>query len=206
MATVRAYLRVSTGEQAESGLGLEAQRAAIVARASREGWATVEYVDAGYSGGSLKRPAVTELLNAIQLGDVLIVAKLCRISRSLSDFAGLVERSQREGWTLVCLDPDLDLSTPNGRLVGNVLAAVVQWEREIIGQRVKEALAAKKARGEKLGADPVIVGELASMISGMREVGMTMRRICEQLNSQGVPTPRGGVEWRPSSIQGLLAR
>lgn len=203
---VRGYVRCSSEEQADSRLGLEAQRAAIEARCVERGFELVGvYEDAGWSGASLVRPAISTLLGEIRSGEGLMVSKLCRVSRSLVDFAGLVERSRREGWSLVVLDPDLDLSSANGRLVANVLAAVVEWERDIIGQRTSEALAAKAARGERVGAAPLVVGELAERINGMR-ASMSLRGICEVLNGEGVPTPRGGVVWRPSSLQGVLQR
>lgn len=203
----RAYIRVSTVEQADSRLGLEAQSFSIREACERRGFDLVDtYEDAGFSGGSLRRPAVERLLGDVRPGEAVVVAKLCRISRSLMDFAGLVERSKREGWSLVVLDPDLDLSTANGRLVANVLAAVVEWERDIIGQRTCEALAAKRARGERLGAEPVVVGALADRIRVMRAGGESLRSICGVLNAEGVPTPRGGRVWRPSSLEGVLAR
>lgn len=203
----RAYIRVSTGEQSDSRLGLEAQSQAIREAAVRRGMEVVAtYEDAGFSGGSLRRPAVSDLLSDVRRGEAIIVAKLCRISRSIVDFSGLVERSKREGWSLVVLDPDIDLSTPNGRLVANVLASVAEWERDIIGQRTSEALRAKVARGERVGAAPVVVGALAERIQSLRDGGESLRSICSVLNSEGVPTPRGGRVWRPSSLEGVLTR
>ena len=120
------YLRVSTEEQADSGLGLEAQRAVIEAEVARRGWELVEVlVDAGASGKSLSgRPALAEALALVRSGeaDVLVVAKLDRLSRSRLDFAGLMADAQARGWLLVALDLGMDLSTPAGEFMGSVMA------------------------------------------------------------------------------------
>src|SRR5215213_6077825 len=154
-STAVAYLRVSTDEQAESGAGLDAQRAAIEAEATRRGWTITEWhVDAGVSGKSLNgRPALADALDAVRgrRAAALVVAKLDRLSRSLLDFAGLMADAQREKWNLVALDLGIDLSTPAGEFMASVMASAAQWERRIIGQRTKDALAARKAAGVRLG-------------------------------------------------------
>lgn len=204
---VYGYVRCSSEEQADSRLGLEAQRAAISGYCERKGYVLQGFFeDAGFSGANTRRPALQELLGTIGRGEGLVVAKLCRLSRSVHDFAGLVRAADRAGWLPVCLDPELDLATPNGRLVANILASVVQWEADIVGQRTREALAAKRRRGEPLGGLPVIVGPLAEEIRELRAGGLSMRAICADLERRGVPTPRGGLSWRPSSLQGVLAR
>src|SRR4051794_697072 len=96
---VLAYLRVSTSEQADSGAGLAAQRAAIEAEAARRGWASVEFIeDAGYSAKSMRRPGLALALDRLRRGDasVLVVAKMDRLSRSLLDFASILATAQRE--------------------------------------------------------------------------------------------------------------
>ncbi len=99
--TVRAYVRVSTDRQADVGHGMDAQRNAIQGEADRRGWESLRwYTDGGQSGKDLDRPAMQRLLRDVRRGDVLVVAKLDRLSRSLVDFAGLMERAQRERWTL----------------------------------------------------------------------------------------------------------
>lgn len=203
---VYGYVRVSSEEQADSRLGLEAQRSAITEACERRGYALRGfYEDAGVSGRTTVRPALQEALSVVSRGEGIVVAKLCRLSRSVHDFAGLVKLAQRSGWSPIVLDPDLDLATANGRLIANILASVVEWESDMIGQRTREALAAKVARGERVGAEPVIVGELAAEVQAMHRT-MSMRAICADLNARGVPTPRGGSCWRPSSLQGVLGR
>ena len=122
---VAGYVRVSTSEQADSGAGLEAQRAAITSEAERRGWELVHiHEDAGASGKSLSgRPGLLEALEAVERGDAqaLVVAKLDRLSRSLLDFAGLMERARKRGWSLVALDLGVDTSTPSGEMMASVL-------------------------------------------------------------------------------------
>ena len=147
------YVRVSTDEQADSGLGLAAQRAAVASEAERRGWTLVEVYEDAQSGKSLDRPGLAEALAAVEEGRAagILVAKLDRLSRSLRDFADLMSRARSKGWNLVALDLGVDLSTPAGEFMANVMASAAQWERRIIGQRTKDALAAKRAQGVKLG-------------------------------------------------------
>ena len=113
------YIRVSTSEQADSGAGLEAQRAAITSEAVRRGWQLVHvFEDAGASGKSLNdRRGLQRALEAVEAGmaDGLVVAKLDRLSRSLLDFAGLMERAERKRWELVVLAEQFDMTTSSGR-------------------------------------------------------------------------------------------
>ena len=115
---VAAYLRCSTAEQADSGAGLDAQRHAIATETERRGWELADfYVDAGASGKSLGgRAGLDAAISAIESGDanVLMVSKLDRLSRSLLDFATLMQRAQAKDWNLVALDLGIDLSTPAG--------------------------------------------------------------------------------------------
>jgi DNA invertase Pin-like site-specific DNA recombinase len=203
-----AYLRVSTAEQADSGAGLDAQRSTVLREAQRRDWNLVAVeVDAGASGKSLSgRPALDEALDAVRSGraDVLVVAKLDRLSRSVADFAALLDRAQREGWGLVALDLGVDTTTPAGELVANVMAAVAQWERRTIGQRTKEGLAAKKASGVRLGRPAVLSRDVVQRICDRRSAGLTLQAIADELNAEGVPTARGTGPWRVSSVAALL--
>ncbi|MGI8844835.1 MAG: recombinase family protein [Thermoleophilaceae bacterium] len=203
------YVRVSTEEQGLSGAGLEAQRAAILAEARRRGWEVVEtFEDRGYSARDLKRPGVQAALDALERGQgaALVVAKLDRLSRSMIDFTGLMARATKESWALVALDCAVDTTTPAGEAMAHVLATFAQFERRLIGQRTKDALAIKRGEGVRLGRPPAISPELAERIRQERAAGLTLRQIAERLTEDGVPTPRGGREWRPSSLERLLAR
>lgn len=201
------YRRVSTAEQSDSGAGLEAQEHALRLAAERKGWDVVEVLtDAGASGKSLSgRPALAAALDLVETGaaDVLAVAKLDRLSRSLLDFAGLMARAHRDGWALVALDVDVDTTTPGGKLVANVMASVAEWERETIGARTRDALAAKRAQGVRLGRPRTLPLDVLERISRDRAAGMTFRAIADGLTADGVPTAQGGV-WRPGTVAAVL--
>ncbi len=205
-ATVRAlaYLRVSTEGQAESGAGLDAQRAAVEAEAQRQGWQLEIVADTG-SGAHLNRPALVEALDRLDRGeaDLLLAAKLDRVSRSVKDFAGLLERANRRGWRLVLLDLG-DTSTATGELTANMIASAAQYERRLIGQRTREGLAAKRAAGVRLGRPSVLPREVIERVVTERREGQSMRMIAEGLTADRVPTARGGTEWRVSSVQAVL--
>ena len=208
MERVIGYIRVSTAEQAGSGLGLDAQRAQIASESERKGWTVVEvYVDAGGSGKSLSgRPGLAAALGAVESGTAegLVVAKLDRLSRSMIDFAGLVVRAKKRKWNIVALDLGLDLSTPNGKFMANVMASVAEWERETIAQRTREALAVARQRGVRLGRPRAVTGDVYALIEDMRRGGQSLAKIASRLNDLAVPTGQGGTRWYPSTVRGLL--
>ena len=202
------YIRVSTEEQADSGLGLTAQKTAIDAECAARGWTlTAIRQDAGLSGKSIaNRPGLVAALEDVESGGVggIIVAKLDRLSRSLKDFASLMERAQNGGWNLVALDLGVDLSTAAGEFMANVMASAAQWERRIIGQRTREALAAKKAQGVKLGRPPTLPKAVVGRILVARNAGEGWSAIARQLNIEKVPTAHGGVRWHPSTVRTIV--
>jgi DNA invertase Pin-like site-specific DNA recombinase len=203
-----AYLRVSTDEQAESGLGLDAQEHAITIACDRGGWTIGEVVrDEGQTGANLQRPGLRRALRAISRGeaDGLIVSRLDRLTRSLGDFGALMQWFQDSDAVFVSLQPELDMSTAAGRLVANVYASVVEWERGVISERTTAALAALRARGRPTGRPAVADRpEIADRIRTMRDAGHTLQSIADTLNADGIPTPRGGARWRTSSVQTVV--
>jgi DNA invertase Pin-like site-specific DNA recombinase len=202
-----AYTRVSTSEQADSGAGLDVQIAAIELDCRRRDATIVErFEDAGFSAKNLKRPGIQQALDLLGTGraDALVVAKLDRLSRSLLDFAALMERARREGWALVALDLGVDTTTPSGEMMANVLATFAQFERRLIGQRTKDALAIKRAQGVKLGRPRAVPGEIIDQIVAMRASGTTFAAIATQLNECQVPTGHGGACWHASTVHALL--
>ncbi|GMA40209.1 recombinase family protein [Mobilicoccus caccae] len=201
------YVRVSTNEQASSGLGLGAQRTTITERCSARGWDLVDVVaDEGLSASTLRRPGLTTALDRMAAGeaDVLVVAKLDRLSRSLRDFIDLRDRAAAGGWGLVILDVALDMSTPSGQLTSNVLASVGEFERALISARTRDALAEARKRGVRLGRPPEIPDHVAARIRGRRAAGDSLRRIAADLTADDIPTARGGAVWSPSSVQTVL--
>jgi len=199
--SVYAYLRVSTSEQAATGHGLDAQRESIRQVTERRGWKDVEWhVDGGHSGKDLDRPAMREVLSKIRKGDVLVVAKLDRLSRSLADFAGLMQQASRRGWSFVALDLGVDTTTPTGRLVANVMASVSEWEREVIGQRTKEGMAAARAKGRLPGKRSSLDPSTRVRILAERSAGASLRAIASGLTSDGVPTATCRAGWTASQV------
>lgn len=202
--TVYAYIRCSTGEQADSGLGLEAQARVIARECEQRGLVLGEsFVDAGFSGKDLKRPELTRALKRLAPGDTLIAAKLDRLSRSLYDFAGLMERSRNEGWRLLVLDSPVDTSSPAGEVMASVLASFAQFERRLISQRTREALAEKKAQGVKLGRPSLLTEDERRHVIELAEA----HGYCPAarlLNAEGARTGAGGRQWYGSSVRSLV--
>lgn len=162
------------------------------------------FVDAAASGKALVgREALARALAVVQAGhaQVLIVSKLDRLSRSLLDFAEIMRRAQNEGWNLVALDLGIDLSTPAGEFLASVIASAAQWERRIIGQRTKDALAAKKASGVRLGRPGSLPADIVQRIISERSRGTTLAVIADRLNDEGVPTAQGGLRWYPATVR-----
>lgn len=225
---VVSYLRVSTGKQAKSGLGLEAQREAVETYlAGTGGKLLTEYVEAE-SGKKDNRPELAKALaHARRSGAVLLVAKLDRLSRNATFLSALLD-SQVD--FLACDNPVAN------KLTIRILAAVAQEEREAISKRTKEALQAAKARGVRLGGRPghwtkegdaarlaaleknraagqrtikakaiEEYADLIPMIEQLRGEGKTLAAIAETLNAAGHSTRRGG-RWTHVQVSRLLAR
>lgn len=203
-----AYLRVSTDEQAESGAGLAAQRTAITAEAERRGWTIVEWFeDAGISGGKgiADRPGLAAAVDAIEAGQAstLVASKLDRISRSVLDTALLTEQARRGGWKLFTCDVAVDTTTPSGEAQAGMMTVFSQYERRLIGQRTREALAEKRAAGVRLGRPSVLPIEVVQRILDERAAGKSYPTIAAELNSAQVPTARGGGIWYPATVRNV---
>lgn len=203
------YLRVSTDEQADSGAGLDAQRDAITKAAAARGWDIADWcTDAGVSGSVAPgdRGGMACALDLLTSGGVgiLLVSKLDRCSRDISDFALLLERARREGWQVVALDLGVDTTTPVGEMVAHQLIAVSQWERRIIGERTSAALQARKARGQRLGR-PVAAGTLADRrrIRMLHLAGHKAAAIADALNADGSSTATG-LPWTARHVYRTL--
>jgi DNA invertase Pin-like site-specific DNA recombinase len=115
-----------------------------------------------------------------------------------------MDRASREHWALIALDLNVDTSTPAGEAMAAMLATFAQFERRLIGQRTKDALAVKKAAGVRLGRPRVIADEIVARIVAERSSGKTLRAIVDGLNDDGVPTAMGGRRWYVSTVQAVL--
>jgi DNA invertase Pin-like site-specific DNA recombinase len=204
---VYGYLRVSTNEQAMSGAGLEAQRLAIEAEADRRGWESIEWVeDAGWSGKNLERPGIAGLLPRLRSGDTLVVAKLDRLSRSLVAFAHMMEDAKKRKWSVVALDLGIDMTTPAGRMIAGVMASLAEWEREIIADRTRSAMQAKKALGgTRFGHRSRIPMAVQEQVEAAHRSGLSMCEIAREMTRRGIPTVEGCATWHASTVSTVLS-
>lgn len=206
---------IYTRKSSEEGLdqdfnSLHAQReacAAYVLSQASEGWSLLpaEYNDGGLSGGTLERPGLKRLLSDIEAGriDVVVVYKVDRLTRSLLDFAKLVETMDKAGVSFVSITQSFNTTTSMGRLTLNMLLSFAQFEREVTAERIRDKIAASKAKGMWMGGIPPlgyapdgrtlkIVEEHATLIrmvfTRYLELG-NVRLLKEQLEVEGVLVP-----------------
>jgi site-specific DNA recombinase len=219
------YIRVSTEQQAEHGVSLEAQRAKLEAYASLYDLPLTEViVDAGVSAKTLDRPGLQRALAMLRKGtaNALIVVKLDRLTRSVKDLGTLVEDYfSSDKISLLSVADNIDTRTAAGRLVLNVLGSVAQWEREAIGERTSDALAHKRSKGEKTGGDLPYGFSLGSngislvsdaaeqaLLTALRTArsrGLTQRAIVADLARQGFTT-RKGTALLLTQVQRIMAQ
>lgn len=213
------YLRVSTDRQGRSGLGLEAQRKAVVDYVAGKGGIVAEFVEVE-SGKKNDRPQLAlALAEAKRIGAVLLIAKLDRLARNVAFVANLLE----SGVEIAAAD----MPAAN-RFLLHVMAAVAEHEAKAISDRTKAALAAAKARGVRLGwSIPSRVDEqrcaaakgaqrnarnadqfAANVLPVIREIatgGASLHQVARELNARGVKTARGG-EWHAMTVRNALTR
>src|SRR6266849_2591233 len=163
------YTRKSTEEGLNQPFNtLEAQREAAEAYILSQrhlGWAVVadRYDDGGYTGGNLERPALQKLLTDLKAGkiDCVLIYKVDRLSRSLLDFARLMEIFEQHGVSLVSVTQPLNTTSSLGRLTLNILLSFAQFEREIIADRTRDKMTAAKRKGKWMGGTPVLGYDVA---------------------------------------------
>jgi DNA invertase Pin-like site-specific DNA recombinase len=221
MATGRyiAYYRVSTARQGRSGLGLEAQRTAVLDYLNGGNWKLIEEYTEIESGKRADRPQLAKALTACRVHNAtLVIAKLDRLARNVAFIAQLMD----SGADFVAVD----MPTAN-RLTVHILAAMAEHEREMISARTKAALAQAKARGVKLGGDRGHLSalarkaskasvaartdaarrrarDLADVIADLRDKGATtFRDLAAGLNDREITAPRGG-RWSPMQVRRML--
>jgi site-specific DNA recombinase len=220
---VVAYIRVSTENQADGGVSLDAQRAKLEAYALAMDLELVAIEeDAGLSAKTLARPALRRALAMLDAGtaDGVLVAKLDRLTRSVRDLGELVERYFAAKHSLLSVADSIDTGSAAGRLVLNVLTSVAQWEREATGERTRGALAHLKASGVRLGGEALgwergsetdaegrrVIrtverdGATIKRVLELRAEGLTLRAIAERLTAEGHRTKRGG-KWAPETVR-----
>ncbi len=203
------YTRVSTSEQGESGLGLDAQAAICRDYCIRNGIEIVGILTEVQSGKSTrKRPVLASAVEALRTGhaDVLVASNVSRLSRSIGDLVGLIAEADRRGYSVVALDTGLDTSTPAGRMVFQMLGVAAEYERAMTSDRTKKALARAKDRGTQLGRRSSLPNDVVDRIARERAEGRTLAYIADGLNSEQIPTGQGGTMWYPATVAKILRR
>lgn len=204
MTTMIGYLRVSTEEQAASGLGLEAQRETIQRYADAHGRDIEWYEDAGLSAKDKNRPQLQAALARLHTTpkrrdvDGIVVAKLDRLSRSVHDFSGILALARARKWSVVAIDLGVDTSTSTGRLVANVMMSVAEWERDIIGERTSAAMQAAKRNGQTFGFPSALPQSTADRLLALR-TSHTLAGTADALNAEGLTTATGDA-WTVNTV------
>lgn len=215
------YIRVSTDKQADSGISLDAQKTKIRQYAELYDLDLVAIIeDAGVSAKSLDRAGLRSALSMLEKGqaDALLVVKLDRLTRSVRDLGELVERYFASRFSLLSLSDSIDTRTAAGRLVLNVLTSVAQWEREATGERTRDAMAHKKAKGEFTGGQApygfsnengVLVRNEAeqgvlAVVAELKAAGLSLRGIVAELDRAGIVS-RSGKAFGVTQIARMVA-
>lgn len=206
------YTRKSSEEGLEQGFNsLDAQREAceaFILSQQHEGWKLVPtfYDDGGYSGGNMERPALKQLLQDIDQKkiNVVVVYKVDRLTRSLADFAKIVEQFDAKGISFVSVTQQFNTTSSMGRLTLNVLLSFAQFEREVTGERIRDKIAASKAKGMWMGGTPhmgyvahertlKIDAEPAKLVRHIYERYLALgsvRLLKQELDTQRITTPK----------------
>jgi DNA invertase Pin-like site-specific DNA recombinase len=199
---VLGYASIDASPGSSSNGEFQAQAEKIVAECDRRGLALLELVRERepHHGAGGERPGLGYALERISAGDAqgLIVADLSRLGRSVPELGRILEWFSNSGARLVVIAQGLDTREREGRVMARTLIEVSGWERERLIERTRQGMRAARRKGPPAVADNP---ELKLRISRMRDQGMTLQAISDRLNAEGVPTVRGGAEWRPSSVQ-----
>jgi site-specific DNA recombinase len=189
-------------------VSLAAQQAKLEAYALVKSWPLVKIVrDEGASAKSLKRPGLQRLLGLVKAGqvDVVMIAKLDRLSRRVRDVHELVDLFEQRGVALVSLQESLDATMTTGRAMIGLLAVMSQLERELIAERTRDALQHLKATGRRYCYSVYGDAAVIDRMHQLRAAGATYAPIAAHLNDAGVPTALGR-RWRPMSVWVILKR
>jgi DNA invertase Pin-like site-specific DNA recombinase len=220
------YTRKSSEEGLEQEFNsLDAQREAceaFIASQKHEGWLALpdRYDDGGISGGTLDRPALQRLIRDIEasLIDVVVVYKIDRLSRALTDFAKLVDTFERHDVTFVAVTQQFNTTTSMGRLTLNILLSFAQFEREVIGERIRDKFAASRKKGMWMGGfvplgykvrdrKLVIVKREAALVRRIFDrfaKGASALTVAQELNADGATT-KTGKPWVKGAVYKILA-
>jgi len=215
------YIRVSTEQQANEGVSLEAQKAKIAAWCVTNGYELVNvFVDAGISGKSMdKRPGLQDAMKSLKKGMALVSYSLSRLARSTKDALSIGETVAKRKADMVSLSEQIDTTTEAGKMMFQMLAVLAEFERNLVAERTTNALQHKKATNQKytnitpygfeaiegrlvqVQAEAAIVAEIQASRAG----GNTLQSIADTLNGRGIPT-KTGKTWQPATIHLLMKR
>ena len=203
------YARVSTGSQAASGLGTDAQHRAVDREAAARGWQVVERItDDAVSGRTpaAYRPLLRAALEQLRDGhvQVLAVARSDRLARSTIDLLRLYERAETEGWTLAALDAPMGVDGPECRMYIGFRALIAEFEADMARARTTEALETARLRGVRFGRPSRHSESTKKLASRLRSAGHSVAQIAAALTHAGIATPTGNTTWSRSSAQSLL--
>ena len=199
MTKLVGYVRIGPRERDDERPSLDIQRRGLENAAQAKGWELVRVEEDVRSGRSLRRPGLRAALAACRAGEAegIAVARLDRLTYSITDLAELVREAVEGGYTIVSLQPSVDIASDGGRAVGEVLAEAATWQP-------RASATAGRALTGRPGRPSSTPAAVAERIRDLRAQGMTLQAICDTLNREGIPTPRGGAEWRPTSLRSVL--
>ncbi|RLF47315.1 MAG: recombinase family protein [Thermoplasmata archaeon] len=217
---VAIYARVSTEDQAKEGFSLDSQLEKLRSYCKARGWEIAgEYVDDGYSGRDVRRPAYQKMMEDIDKWDVLLVMKMDRIHRNSKNFMLMMEQLRQKNKEFVSMTESLDTSTAMGRFVMDIIQRIAQLESEQIGERVYDGMRQKAKQGKGLLGSPAPYGyeyddgalkpvkeeiEVVKKIFSEYLNGKSIGSIAEWLNENGVKTKKGG-KWDRKTISRILS-
>jgi len=224
MGDALGYIRVSSEEQADSGLGLEAQRQRIASYCAMKELRLAEvFADLGISGGKplACRPAGSKLLAAANKSKAfVIVAKLDRLFRSVADAANVIAVFDKKGIQLVAIAEAFDVSSPCGRAMAQMASVFAELERAMIRERTRSAMSVKRSRGERISGHAPFGWDFGRggrrvrnareqkiivRVRRLRAEGLSFRGIATRLDAEGV-RPKRGQRWVHTTVKSILAR
>lgn len=209
--TALALLRVSTDEQALQGVSLAAQLDAARTEADRQALTLSDVItEDGYSAKTIdprRRPRLASALARLDAreSDALIVQRLDRLSRRMSDVTRVLDRADAAGWSLIVISPALDSAKPTDRVFFHMMALIAEQERSLIIARTTEGMRRARSDGAVLGR-PRMPRDTAARILALCDSGMTPTQTARALDDAQIPTPQGGQRWHPSTVARAYAQ
>ncbi|MDA1777490.1 recombinase family protein [Bacillus cereus group sp. BY9-3LC] len=211
------YRRVSTDEQAEKGFSLENQKLRLESFATSQGWEVVgDYVDDGYSGKNMERPALKRMFNDVDKFDVILVYKLDRFTRSVRDLNDMMETIKEHDIAFKSATEFIDTTTATGRMILNMMGSTAQWERETISERVTDTMYKRAESGlwnggrvpfgyKQVYRDLIIDEEESRIVKEMFDLSLSygFLGVSLKLNERGYKT-KTGCKWNRTGVRHIL--